>query len=365
VRERSLLIGPDPGRRQAGGVVTHMRVLTSLDAFRDADVLDLGSVHGTTGVRRIAAAAAVLLRLPALRRNMRTRHYHNVLVQTTIVQAAFVKLLLTLAVMPPLRSGAVRVFFHGAGRFDELPLLRIRIVRRLAGRILRRAHTAYFLSASDRRGYACLFPGLPAACFQNYSGADTVVEPERRTSGPLRLLFVGRVVRKKGVFDLVEALREAVRGGCDCTLTVVGDGPDLPHLRQYAAAVPDRVRLMGYLQGPALESEYRSADALVLPTALAEGMPYVMIEAMRAGLPVVATPCGALPRFIVDGETGFRVEPGDVTSLVNAFRRLRSDPALRERMGARNQRVFRELLNRSAAEHFYTGLLSEPSEVRQ
>jgi glycosyltransferase involved in cell wall biosynthesis len=365
VRERSLLIGPDPGRRQAGGVVTHMRVLTSLDAFRDADVFDLGSVHGTTGVRRIAAAAAVLRRLPALRRRMRTRRYDNVLVQTTIVQAAFVKLLLTLAVMPPLRGGAVRVFFHGGGRFDELALLRIHIVRRLAARILRRVHAAYFLSASDRRGYACFFPGLSAACFRNYSHADTVVEPERRTAGPLRLLFVGRVVRRKGVFDVVEALHEAVRGGCDCTLTVVGDGPDLPRLRQHAAAVPDRVRFTGYLQGASLESEYRSADALVLPTALPEGMPYVMIEAMRAGLPVVATRCGALRRFVVDGETGFSVEPGDVASLVDAFRRLRSGPALRERMGARNQRVFRELLNRSAAEHFYTGLLGARSGVRQ
>ncbi len=153
-----------------------------------------------------------------------------------------------------------------------------------------------------------------------------------------RILFVGRILREKGVFDLVDALGQ-VEGGPTARLTVVGDGPDFAELVAYVgrSAVGDRVELLGRLGARDVGRAYADADALVLPTYYREGFPTVLSEAMAAGLPIVTTSVRGTADHLEDGVNALFVPPRDPHALAQALRELRSNGRLRDAMAATNR----------------------------
>lgn len=143
--------------------------------------------------------------------------------------------------------------------------------------------------------------------------------PARPPEGPVRrLLFVGLLVRRKGVHLLLDALADP-GAPAGTTLRVVGDGPERGALEAQAArlGVADRVEFVGFREDvPALLGE---ADALVLPSSL-EQQPLVLVEALGAGLPCLATDVGGVADML--GTDGIVVPPDDVPALVAGLRRL-------------------------------------------
>ncbi len=149
-----------------------------------------------------------------------------------------------------------------------------------------------------------------------------------------RLLFVGRLAAVKGLLVLLDALAAARTTRPDLRLTLVGDGPDRPMLeaRVRAMGLDAAVTFAGYKAQDEVAAALQAADALVLPS-FAEGVPVVLMEAMAAELPVVATQVGGVGELVTDGETGLLVPPGDCAALANALLRVMTDEALRQRMG--------------------------------
>ena len=146
----------------------------------------------------------------------------------------------------------------------------------------------------------------------------------------LRLLYHGRVDRRKGILDLLEALdrmREPAR------LTVSGIGPDLDAARERAAG-DGRVRFTGYAGYDEAPEVYRHGEVFVSPT-YAEGFSNTILEAMASGLPVVSTRSVGVVDCLRDGDNGLLVEPGDVDALARALDRMAADAGLRERLRAR------------------------------
>lgn len=152
--------------------------------------------------------------------------------------------------------------------------------------------------------------------------------------GPIRLLAVGRLDRVKGHDVLLDALVDVP----DVTLTVLGEGSCRPALEKQVAdlGLADRVLLPGWSED--VTAELAAHDVLVLPSRT-EGWPLTVVEAMLAGLPVVATPVGSVGEAVADGETGLLVRPDDPAALASALVRLRDDGALRERLGRRGREV--------------------------
>lgn len=148
--------------------------------------------------------------------------------------------------------------------------------------------------------------------------------------------IVSRLVRHKGHVELLAAMR-ALRGrGLDVELWVVGarlpsdHGPTLD--AAFAdAGLGDRLRLLGYRTD--IPDLLAAADIFALPSHF-EGLPMSVIEAMLAGLPVVATAIRGPREQVVDGVTGFLVPPRRAAPLADALATLAADPALRARMGA-------------------------------
>lgn len=141
---------------------------------------------------------------------------------------------------------------------------------------------------------------------------------------------VGRLTEQKGFARLVEAL-EAVP---DARLVLVGDGPDRPALEQAARdrGVADRLIVTGWV--PDARRWMTALDVLAMPSRW-EGLPLAILEAMHAGLPVVASDVGSVADAVLEGRTGFVVDPDDPDALTGRLRDLVASASLRREMGAR------------------------------
>ncbi|HVH20206.1 MAG TPA: glycosyltransferase, partial [Myxococcota bacterium] len=167
----------------------------------------------------------------------------------------------------------------------------------------------------------------------NFVQLDAVGTPPDRSgrAGPVEVLFVGWLLEAKGVRELLAAAQRLP----DARFTLVG--PEEPSftatVQAELAALADRVRVLPAQPRSEIFRLYREADVFVLPT-WREGFPNVVIEAMAAGLPVVATPVGAIAEAIEDGTSGLLVPVRDAAALEAALRRLIEDAALRHALGA-------------------------------
>lgn len=156
----------------------------------------------------------------------------------------------------------------------------------------------------------------------------------------LRLLAVGRLSRYKGFAVLLEAL---ARIG-DASLLLVGQGECERELRALASArgIDARLRFAGDLDDATLAAAYAAADVFVLPSLdRGEAFGLVLLEAMRAGLPVIASAIAGsgVGSVVVDGETGTLVTPGDAPALAAAIDGMR-DGILRQRLGQAGRRCW-------------------------
>lgn len=153
-------------------------------------------------------------------------------------------------------------------------------------------------------------------------------------AGPVRLLFLGRLIKLKGIDVLLNALASPACRDRNWQVTIAGDG-DLETYRGLAAelGIADRVRFTGWLDQAGCRRELANAHVLVQPSMF-EGLPMSVLEAMAEGLTIVATPVGSVPDAIADGETGLLVPPGDVAALADALARVIDDRNLRRNLSA-------------------------------
>ena len=169
---------------------------------------------------------------------------------------------------------------------------------------------------------------------------------------PLRLGFVGTIVRHKGVHVLIEAMREL---GERVDAQVFGSMDTFPDyavtLRAAADGLP--VRFSGAFEPGRVRDIYAAFDVLVVPSVWIENSPLVIHEAFMAGVPVVASRIGGIPDLIQDGTNGLLFEPASAPSLAAAIRRLLDDPSLLARLQAQRTRVKSIAENATEWDGFY------------
>ncbi|MBZ0129771.1 MAG: glycosyltransferase [Rhodobacteraceae bacterium] len=165
------------------------------------------------------------------------------------------------------------------------------------------------------------------------------VEPGRYAAPPTarrgkRILFVGRLAAVKGLPVLFGALARLRLDFPELGVTLIGDGPERPALEGEAAALglSGMIEFAGYKGQSEVAAALAASDLLVLPS-FAEGLPVVLMEALAAGLPVVATRIAGVAELVEDGISGFLVPPGDEAALADKLAILLADPARRRAMG--------------------------------
>jgi len=168
-----------------------------------------------------------------------------------------------------------------------------------------------------------------------HCGVDPDAYPAASGTGD-QLVFVGRLAAVKGLPVLFQALAQARRTRPGLRLTLIGDGPDRAVLKDEARTLGLDATFLGYRAPAEVAQVLATADALVLPS-FAEGVPVVLMEAMAARLPVIATRVAGVPELVEHGIMGLLVPPGDADALASAILTLMADPALRAAMGAAGQ----------------------------
>ncbi|MGI0078332.1 MAG: glycosyltransferase family 4 protein [Nitrososphaerales archaeon] len=234
-----------------------------------------------------------------------------------------------------LRTG---IFLYGKDILEtsRSPFGRVTLVlsQFLARRIMVNSRfTESLLSRAFRRKIRILYPGIDPSMLDNENVKETPDEKARR------ILFVGRLVRRKGVDDLLAAFKSITVDIPDSELDIVGDGPELLRLEKltYEMDLSRQVKFYGNLRGRPLFERYRAADVFVMPSRRTktdvEGFGTVFLEAAMFGKPSIGTISGGIPEAVLDNVTGILIEEGDVRALKASIEMLLKDEELRLRLG--------------------------------
>jgi glycosyltransferase involved in cell wall biosynthesis len=162
------------------------------------------------------------------------------------------------------------------------------------------------------------------------------------------ILFVGRLVERKGVRYLIDAVQR-LSPARRAKLVIIGDGPERQRLEEQirGGRLEDRVELRGRVTAGELRQAYAGASVFVLPSIVdargdTEGLGVVLLEAMSYGVPVIGSNLGGITDIVTDGETGLLVPPADPVALAAALERLAGDSRLARRLGEAGHRHVRE-----------------------
>ncbi len=233
-----------------------------------------------------------------------------------------------LALWPGRLAAPCVITSHGT---DLFLLDRAKPLRTLARRVFSRAAGVTVISAPLRARVEALGVAPDRISVAPMPSAETAALPRRPVPG--RLLFLGRLIERKGAQVAIAALQHLVAKGADVHLRVVGDGPERAALEAQAQqlGLRDRVTFTGAVAPQEVRREYAEAEVFVMPAITdwkgeQEGFGLVLIEAIRAGVPVVGSASGGIADIIRDGETGLLVPERDAAALASAIEALRSDP---------------------------------------
>ena len=240
-------------------------------------------------------------------------------------------------------------------RLTRAPLLA------LAGRLSARLADAVVACSRYTAQEVALDYGLRAERIRVIANGLRVAPREGRSrsgAGSVRALYAGRLRTRKAVAVLLEAMaRPELR---DLTLWIVGDGEQRQALEAQARrlGIGERAVFRGKLARGELAKVYGDADLFVLPS-IYEGFPVAILEAMAAGLPVVATRVAGIPEAVADGETGLLVPAEDAAALASAMARLSLDAKLRSKMGEAGRERFEKLFGMGRIGRAYLELWQE------
>lgn len=276
-------------------------------------------------VRKLLTAARALLRLVCLL----AKHRRVVMHVHCASRASFWRKSLFMAI-GLLAKRPIVFQLHGGGfaQFYETECGPVR--RRIIRFFLERSTCVIVLSERWRAWITKVTENARVVCIPN---PVAVVEERPASRRENIVLFLGHLERSKGIFDLLDAVCALRSPIPDIRLVCAGDG-DIDSVAQYAErlGIGGAVGFTGWIGTAEKKSLMNRAALLVLPS-YAEGLPMSVLEAMAAGLPVVATEVGGIPDVVTDGVDGFLFKPGDIATLERLLRRLMHDPHLSMRIG--------------------------------
>ncbi|MFW8602219.1 glycosyltransferase family 4 protein [Desulfobacterota bacterium M19] len=146
-----------------------------------------------------------------------------------------------------------------------------------------------------------------------------------RQAEKIKILFLSRLERRKGVFETVDAVSDLSAWGYPVILSIAGDGSVMAELRQYICTkkLPENtIRLLGYVKGSEKKAAFADNHIYCFPTRYGEGLPTSVVEAMAFGMPVVTCPVGGIADFFKDGAMGYLWKRNEPESLAELLKNL-------------------------------------------
>ena len=322
-----VMLGIHPKSREKGGISTVVDTYRATGLFERWPVRYIGTMVSGSRVAKISVAVSAFFDFARLLLVGRVAVVHAHTASRASFWRKSIFILPALAMRVP-----VILHLHGA-EFEQFYRNECgAFAKAFARGVLNRVDRVIALSAQWRTVIKSIAPRAHVVTI-----ANPVPIPTRPTVAAREanlLLFLGRFGRRKGIFDLLQALTLVRQRFPDVRLRCGGDGDVAGVIaRVRELGLEQHVEILGWVSGAAKERELMRATIYVLPS-YAEGLPMGVLEAMAAGVPTIATRVGGIPDAIDDGVHGLLVLPGDIDALAERIMQLLDDAALRARLGA-------------------------------
>lgn len=259
------------------------------------------------------------------------------------------------------RALGVPVIFHLHGSEMKTFVSRQpKIARRLIAWVLSRQSVVVVLSQSWADYVLSISPEARVQILPNYVSLPDLSTKYEPIANKVRLLFLGLVGTRKGVYDLLPAFQKAF-GSCNGLELTIGGNGEVERAQALAQelGVAEHVCFAGWVSGDDKLRLLQEADIYVLPS-YNEGLPVSILEAMSWGVPVISTRVGGIPELINQGQDGLLIDAGDCEGLAKAILQLAESASVRRAMGAtaRNRVVtgFSKAVVLPELESLYAGL---------
>lgn len=334
-----LVLGP--AVRASGGVSTHLTQMFSSSLSADFRLVHFQT--GSDGSRenlggKLWRAIDSPIQLVAATARHRPRIMH---INSAPDPKAFWRDAVYLILAKSMGRPAV-LEMHGSRLPIDWVVSRNRVRQAATRRILRLADRIVLLSESDFAAYRDYDPRLDLVVIPNAVAVPVRIPPRKPVSddAPLKLIYIGRLVRTKGIFEAVEAVRLLQGRNIHVHLDIVGAGPDAEELRHSIldAGVQECVQMLGPRHGADKERVLEKSDVLVFPT-YGEGLPYALLESMAAGTVPVTCPVGGIPEVLGKYQCGITVPPRDPSAVAEAVSTLHRDREMTRALSEAAHRV--------------------------
>ncbi len=202
--------------------------------------------------------------------------------------------------------------------------------------LLNQCHVIFALSHQWKQDLGRIVPGKDIRVLYNPTvlrdlSLEKGISHQGLREEPVKFLFMGRIGKRKGVYDIIESARAL--SAKNVQIQLYGDGEvDAIESLINAQGLQDIVQVKGWIDGSRKDQTFRDANVLLLPS-YNEGLPISVLEALAYGLPVLATDVGGISEAVEEGRNGFLIQPGQCERLTERMERLAASPELRTQMG--------------------------------
>lgn len=349
MKEKVMIIGPVPPPPGGVATLTHTLLNSSLKDRYSLSVLDISKKkkmrYTTGGVPSFLSPFYLLIHLIKLNYLLYKEKATIIHLQSTS-DIGFLRdsLFIMFGILWKKR---IICHFHGA-LAEEYLIFKYNILRSYFRFIMNYVDVFIPLSKSFALEFDSLIPQTKKIVIPNFISqvAPKEFNPVKENfKSEITILFVGRLSEKKGIYDLLKAavILKDVPYIC---FQLAGLGETEADEKRIASEldknnIKRKVNLLGYIQGQEKANLFASSDIFVLPS-YTEVFPMVILEAMSAGMPVIATPVGAIPDIIEEDVNGFIVPQGNYQLLAEKILYLVRNPQKRIEMGRNNFQKFKQ-----------------------
>jgi glycosyltransferase involved in cell wall biosynthesis len=334
----ALVIARD--KHHQGGVVSFVELL--MPNF-SAEVRATRFVIGRSPDKHCHWGALLVAFRDAIRliRSERNSHYDIIHINPSLNFNSAVRDGLFIAVLLAIKARHIVVFVHGWDAAFAEKIRRNRLARFIAQSLLQPASAILVLATAFKRelcawGLDSRKVSVLTMMFDRnlFAGIE-----RQRHCRKIRLLFLSRLIKEKGIHELLAAfllLKNCVPG---IELVIAGDGSEFRAVEQWITdhSLSDKVMLAGYLDGLNKAQALVDADIFLFPSYYGEGCPISLLEAMAAGLAIITTAVGGIPDIFADGVNGIVLSSVTPASIADATGRLINDEGLLTRIRTRNK----------------------------
>lgn len=259
--------------------------------------------------------------LPRMARFIRRQRINAVHLNTDFTKASLLRDFIVFSFLKSVMHKPVLLHIHG-GYMLMKPPANGSLFKFIIDRMLKYSNKNVVLSQVEHRQLREAY-GADSEVLPNAVETKEKIPATKDFGGQINFIFLGRIVKSKGIYMIAEAFKQLEAYHGNCSFTVYGSGPELAGFLQEMETIPTlRFEYKGVAKGEEKWKAFEQANVFLLPSLYGEGLPIAMLEAMQAGCVPVVSDDASITTVVRNGTNGYVVKKGDQQALVDAMKHI-------------------------------------------